>query len=166
MIYENENILKYITLLTLFYSFIRVRHAENCPSTDLVFRAIFLPPISRSEISDQGIRDPVIRDGVRPVPRLASRTITLRELESAQDWIRSREREREEEIKSKLPFSLISLHLSSSFFPIPSLCASYFVNRMITRLRSRALPALPAPAPLESKVNIYYREKFLRRHFT
>lgn len=88
-------------------------------------------------------KGPVIRDGVRPVPRLASRTITLRKLESVfrlDPILREEENKhqtREKERWASL-FSHLSLHLSSSFFPISSLCASYFVNRMITRLRSRA----------------------------
>lgn len=39
------------------------------------YPSISSPLVNRSEISDQ--KGPVIRDGVRPVPRLASRTITL-----------------------------------------------------------------------------------------
>lgn len=70
-------------------------------------------------------KGPVIRDGVRPVPRLASRTITLRELESAQT--RSREQGRREE----RTLFLLRPFLGSCPY------ASYFENRMITRLRSR-----------------------------
>jgi len=61
-------------------------------------------------------KGPVIHDGVRPVSRLASRTITLRELESVRtgpDQESREEEKREREKKRELLFS--SLHLSSSF---------------------------------------------------
>lgn len=130
--------MKYIIPLSLFYFFIHVRHAKNCSSTDLCVQNVLchLLTVDKQE-RDKRPRDkgPVIRDGVRPVPRLASRTITLRELESVQT---GSDQEKKRERASELPLSLISSSLSSSFCPISSLCASYFVNRMITRLRSRA----------------------------
>lgn len=128
-------------LLTLFYSFIRVHHAENCSPTDLHVQSVLCHLLAADKQErDKRPRDkgPVIRDGVRPVPRLASRTITLRKLESVQtgsDREKKREKARE---RTRRQTSLFSLYLFSSFLPISSLCASYFVNRMITRLRSRA----------------------------
>lgn len=50
-------------------------------------------------------------------------------------------------------------HLPSSFCLISPFCASYFENRMITRLRSRVLPLPAARSASESKVNIYYRRR-------
>lgn len=65
-------------------------------------------------------KGPVIRDGVRPGPRLASRTITLRELESVQT---DRETRVEGTGERELLFS--SSHLSSSFSRILPLCVLF-----------------------------------------
>lgn len=84
-------------------------------------------------------KGPVIRDEVRPVPRLASRTITLRELESLRTGlpIEGRERERARKTTASLfPFPHLSL-FSRSSLRWSLRWSSYFENRMITRLRSR-----------------------------
>lgn len=78
-------------------------------------------------------KGPVIRDGVRPVPRLASRTITLRELESVQTGTRSGE-SREKRGRESVSFSLY-IFLRPFLGSCPYV--SYFKNRMITRLRSK-----------------------------
>lgn len=126
-------------LLVLFYSYVCVRHAENCFLAGLRAQEAVAPflyyllAVDKQE-QDKRPKDkgPVIHDGVRPVPRLASRTITLRKLESVQtgpdqesseeEWRgrgegRGEGREEEERENSSL-FLRLSLHLSSSFSPI------------------------------------------------
>lgn len=101
-------------LLTLFYSFIRVHHAENCSPTDLHVQSVLCHLLAADKQErDKRPRDkgPVIRDGVRPVPRLASRTITLRKLESVQTGS-DREKKRENK-QANFPF------LSVSFLVLP-----------------------------------------------
>lgn len=120
-------------LLVLFYSCVCVRHAENCFLAGLRAQEVVAPflyyllAVGKQE-QDKRPRDkgPVIRDGVRPVPRLASRTITLRELESVQtgpdqesseeEWRGGGGREEEERERER---KLLS-------FP-PSLSTSFFV---------------------------------------
>lgn len=109
----------------------------------------FLPSVNRSEIRDKG---PVIRDEVRPVSKARLKDDNPTRTAVGLNWIRSRRR-RGEEGGLLLPPPLPRLSLRSCPY------VSYFENRMITRLRSRH-PALPAPASVKSKVNIYYRERF------
>lgn len=66
-------------------------YADNCflagsRAQEIVASFLYYLLAVGKQEQDKQPRDkgPVIRDGVRPVPRLASRTITLRELESVQ----------------------------------------------------------------------------------
>lgn len=91
-----------------------MHRAENLFSTGIHVRDVAVlryPSISsssvnRGEISDQ--KGPVIRDGVRPVPRLASRTITLRAPEPTRTGP-DREESRFFTSVSPRPFALPSL---------------------------------------------------------
>lgn len=120
----------------------------------------FLQSVNRSEISGQGIRDLSSVTEYVPYPRTRFKDDNPTRTAVDLNWIRSRKRKRG---RGPPLFFPPTVHI----FPRLSLRAcpyvSYFENRMITRLRSR-FPALPAPASVKSKVNIYYRERFPWRH--